>query len=242
MSKTVYGINKSIFEFNDIKVRLIAMRKMNYLNFDEDIDIVPSNAVQNLSVEPNVNHSVTQYPLSAGSLMAGMPMNEFDSPVSILNLIDKSLNVISGISNCIATVSVEKQKTKQIEAQAHVLIEESKQATNRIKIQEKEHTKRLLIESRIDLEKTKFELEKLYEINRFREKELKKNHIEYMEMINYFERQIEDIKNIRNEFFKILIELNEYEKALEVLYKMNTQLLEINRQLIELRLSELKKE
>lgn len=242
MSKTVYGINKSILEFNDIKVRLIAMRKMNYSNFDEDIDIVPSNAVQNLSVEPNVNHAVAQYPLSTGSLMAGMPMNEFDSPVSISNLIDKSLNVISVISNCIATVLVEKQKTKQIEAQSRVLIEESKQSTNRIKMQEKEHTKRFLIECRTELEKTKYELKKLYEKNRSREIELKQNHIEYMEIINHLKKQIDDIMSKRDQLFEAFYALDQYEQALGVLRETHVQLLDLDKQLVKLRMSESKKE
>ena len=93
------------------------MNKMNYSNFDDSVEIVPESSVEIIDIKQNSN-------LPTISRQAGDSIANAISPVAaISSVVNTALGTISDISKCIAIVSIEKQRTKQVEAQARVQIE-----------------------------------------------------------------------------------------------------------------------
>lgn len=116
------------------------MTKFNYSNYDntleshEIIDTTPKK-------KSSIINSQTNLPIINRTPTISR-INPF------INTIEKVLDTINNFSNCITMILIEKQRTKQIEIQAQVQIEESFQETNRIKIREEETTKRFIARDR----------------------------------------------------------------------------------------------
>lgn len=209
------------------------MKKMNYSNFDDGSEIIPANSVEIIDIKQDNN-------LSTVSRQVGGNVASAINPVpAIASVVNTALDTISDISKCIAMVSIEKQKTKQIEAQARIQIEESIQQTNRIRIQEKENTKRLIIQCKTDLAKKEQELKMLRETNRSREAELTQNHHLYMEQLDDLNKIVENIMNDKNIIHQLIPSVISDNQGLETLVHslndINTKLVEISKEIVELK-------
>lgn len=212
----------------------INMKKMNYSNFEDNIEIIPASSVEVLDIQRNEN-SPTAMVQSSGDFIA----NAISPAMAIANLANTALGTISDISKCITMVSIEKQRTKQVEAQACVQIEESIQQTNRSRIQEKEITKRLIIQCKANLANKEHELKKLRKDNLFREKKLNQNHRLYIESLDLLSKMVESITDEKNSFLKLIPNMVDNSQNLEMwlhyLNNINTNLVEISKKIVELK-------
>lgn len=210
------------------------MKKMNYSNFEDKVEIVPASSVEVVDVQRNES-----LPTSMEQARGGTIANEL-SPVTIIeSIVNTALGTITDISKCVAMVSIEKQRTKQVEAQVRTQIEESIQQTNRKKIQEKESTKRLIIQCKTDLLNKKYELKKLREENQSREVELSRNHRLYIEQLDDLNKIVENIMSDKNTILQIIPDVVGDSQGLETLLHslndINTKLVEISKEIVELK-------
>lgn len=210
------------------------MKKMNYSNYEDNVEIIPGSSVEVLDTQRNENMP-TSRPQSTGGSVA----NAINPVMAIASVVNTALGTISDISKCIAMVSVEKQRTKQVEAQARAQIEESIQQTNRIRIQEKENTKRLIIQCKTDLANKEYELKKLREENRFRQVELSQNHRLYIEQLNDLNKIVENVMGDKNVILQLIPDMvgdrQGLESLLHSLNDINTRLVEISKEIVELK-------
>lgn len=210
------------------------MKKMNYSNYEDNVEIIPGSSVEVLDTQRNENMP-TSRPQSTGGSVA----NAINPVMAIASVVNTALGTISDISKCIAMVSVEKQRTKQVEAQARAQIEESIQQTNRIRIQEKENTKRLIIQCKTDLANKEYELKKLREENRFRQVELSQNHRLYIEQLNDLNKIVENVMGDKNVILQLIPDMvgdrRGLESLLHSLNDINTRLVEISKEIVELK-------
>ena len=210
------------------------MKKMNYSNFEDNIEIIPASSVEVLDVQRNKNLP-TAIIQSSGESIA----NAISPVAAIASVVNTTLGVISDISKCMAMVSIEKQRTKQIEAKVRVQIEESIQQTNRIRIQEKESTQRLIIQCKENLATKESELKKLREENRYREVELSRNHGLYIKQLNDLNKIIDNIMGDKNVILQLIPDMVSNSQGLEALLHslndINTKLVEISKKIVELK-------
>lgn len=209
------------------------MNKMNYSNFDDSAEVVPANSAEIIDTK-----QISSLPTEGRQV--GNPIANAISPVAaIASVANTTLGTISDISKCIVMVAIEKQRTKQVEAQAHVQIEESIQQTNRIRIQEKENMKRLLIQCKTDLAKKEQELKMLRETNRSRETEVNQNHRLYMEQLDDLNKIIENIMNDKNIIYRLISDMVGDSQGLETLLHslndINIKLVEISKEVVGLK-------
>lgn len=211
------------------------MKKMNYSNFEDNVEIIPATSVEVIDAQQHGPLATVNGQASGSGSIA----NAISPASAILSVINTALGTISNISNCIATVSIEKQRTKQIKAQASAQIEESIQQTNRIRIQEKESTKRLIIQCKADLANKEYELKKLREENRTREVELRRNHRLYIEQLDALNKIVENIIGDKNIILQLITDMvvdsNGLETLLHSLNDINTKLVEISKEIAELK-------
>ena len=211
------------------------MKKMNYSNFEDNVEIIPATSVEVIDAQQHGALATVNGQASGSGSIA----NAISPASAILSVINTALGTISNISNCIATVSIEKQRTKQIKAQASAQIEESIQQTNRIRIQEKESTKRLIIQCKADLANKEYELKKLREENRTREVELRSNHRLYIEQLEALNKIVENIIGEKNIILQLITDMvgdsNGLETLLHSLDDINTKLVEISKEIAELK-------
>ena len=155
-----------------------------------------------------------------------------------------ALDTISTISKCITVVSIEKQKTAQVKATMKAKIEVSKQETERVKIQEKEETKRLVASCEKDLKKNELvkevfpELEKLRYKYEYKSREREVSHNEYTETLDLLEKQVDDIMKDKELLRRIIVEDSaslQIETFLHSLNEANIKLVEISNQIVALR-------
>lgn len=209
------------------------MKKMNYSNFDEGVEVIPASSVEIMDIKQNSN-----LPTVSGQV-GGTIANAISPVAAIAGVVNTALGTISDISKCFAMVSIEKQRTKQVEAQARVQIEESIQQTNRVRIQEKENTKRLVIQCKTDLANKEQELKMLRETNRSREAELNQNHKLYMEQLDDLNKIIENIMNDKNVIHQLIPDMVGDSQGLETLLHslndINTKLVDISKEIVELK-------
>lgn len=86
------------------------MKKIDYSKFDGSIEIVPKKPVKIIDEKQN------DY-FTTGSRSFGDPIIKGMNPVAAIeSIVSGALSTISNIAQCITMVSVEKQRTKQIEA------------------------------------------------------------------------------------------------------------------------------
>lgn len=214
------------------------MAKINYSNFKEDeCDIIPTESVEVLPTN-------TSYDLSNNSSYGnGQALASAVSPIAaITNCINIGLDTVSTISKCIAIVSIEKQKTEQVKVAMNAQIKESKQQTERVRIHEKEKTMRLIVTCESNLKIKKLELEKLRDEYKFKGKERKLLHKEYLEALNILEKNAEDLmeeKNIlRGALKDVILEKGDpslIEIYLHGLNDLNTKLVEFSEQIVSLK-------
>lgn len=212
------------------------MKKMNYSNYedhDEQIETIPSNSVEVLDTHPNMNFSSVS--TQSGTDAIASAINPVAAITSILNT---AFGAITDIGKCIAIVAVEKEKTKQIEAAVRVQREEYIQQTNRIRIQEQEQTKRLLIQCKADIEAQKYELKKLCETNRSKEAEINLNHKLYMEQLDKIQKIIENVMKdkeiILRQVPNVINDSQKLEQILHSLNDTNIRLVELSKSIIEI--------
>lgn len=200
------------------------MTKFNYSNYDntleshEIIDTTPKK-------KSSIINSQTNLPIINRTPTISR-INPF------INTIEKVLDTINNFSNCITMILIEKQRTKQIEIQAQVQIEESFQETNRIKIREEETTKRFIAQCNTDLKRKKYELKALIIANNSKENILRIEHKEYMKQLNLLNKIVKSLLKDKNEVIYpyILNKINnnnEQEKILQELNNINNKLIEI---------------
>ena len=127
MAKEIVRPSQSIHDGTNIDSEGENMKKMNYSNFEDNVEIISSSSVDILDTQRNENMATSKMQSTGGSIA-----NAINPVVAVASVVN---TIISDISKCIAIVSIEKQRTKQVKAQARIQIEESIQQTNRIKIQ-----------------------------------------------------------------------------------------------------------
>lgn len=167
------------------------------------------------------------------TLMCGLtPMG------AVVCIARSALDTVSEISQCIATVSMEKQRTKQVKALANIQIEESKQQTTRVQIEQKEQTNRYRIQCEAALAQSRIELEKFVAEFQLKDAELSNNHQEYMASLDYLGKMIDSFIVQLNNLSQNISPEMETEK-LQIHYqhinKINAELVNISKQIVELR-------
>ena len=209
------------------------MKKIDYSKFDGSIEIVPKKSVKIIDEKQN------DY-FTTGSRSFGDPIIKGMNPVAAIeSIVSGALSTISNIAQCITMVSVEKQRTKQIEAQARVQIGESIQQTERIRVQERETTKRFEIQCKASLRKMKQELEILRETNRSRERELSNNHEIDLKILDSLDRIVKTLVEKNNGICQLILDMNgndkDFEGILHLSGNTNNSLIEIAKKIVELR-------
>jgi hypothetical protein len=209
------------------------MKKIDFSKFDGSIEIVPKKPVKIIDEKQN------DY-FTTGSRSFGDPIIKGINPVAAIeSIVSGALSTISNIAQCITMVSVEKQRTKQIEAQARVQIGESIQQTERIRVQERETTRRFEIQCKASLRKMKQELEILRETNRSRERELSNNHEIDLKILDSLDRIVKTLVEENNGICQLILDMNgndkDFEKILHLSGNSNNSLIEISKKIVEVR-------
>jgi|GEM_PF-4976397 hypothetical protein len=209
------------------------MKKIDFSKFDGSIEIVPKKPVKIIDEKQN------DY-FTTGSRSFGDPIIKGMNPVAAIeSIVSGALSTISNIAQCITMVSVEKQRTKQIEAQARVQIGESIQQTERIRVQERETTRRFEIQCKASLRKMKQELEILRETNRSRERELSNNHEIDLKILDSLDRIVKTLVEENNGICQLILDMNgndkDFEKILHLSGNSNNSLIEISKKIVEVR-------
>ena len=211
------------------------MGKMNYSNFEDDeVEIIPEEAIEVLP--QNISYNLS----NKSQKGKGQALANAISPVAaITDCINTVLGVVSTFSQCHAVISIEKQRTVQIKAKVEAEIAESMQQTERVKIHEKEKTKRLIETCKSNLKIKKLELEKLRDEYQYKNNERIISHNEYIKTLNLLENQIDglmkDKELLREMIFEESNNREQVENFLHSLNEANISLIEISKQLVLLR-------
>lgn len=131
---------------------------------------------EELTTKPHMSDTQASGSFAAASSGAGGP----------LIIIDRLISAVEGIATILGQVAIEKQRTKQVIAMAEAQIEESRQQTNRVKIQQKEETNRMKLQVQVELKALKADLIKYREELKFSEKQMEMSHEEWMEKLHTF--------------------------------------------------------
>lgn len=211
------------------------MGSLNYSNFVDD-------GTQLVTTSPTEIVEAAQYEILSvpSKNRSGEAFASAISPWAALsNTINSAVDLVSDISKCITLVSIEKQKTKQVEVKAYAEIEESRQKTKRVKIQEKEITNRLIIQCKENLAIREMELRRLREENRFREVELRMNHKFYSQQLDRLDECVKSMIKEKNILLQILQDKTndkpQSESILSSLNQVNENLVKLLAQIIALR-------
>lgn len=210
------------------------MPKMNYSNFKEDeYEIIPAGTVEVLSPKSSYDFSGNTSHGKAQALA-----NAVSPTAAITNCINNMFNVVSTISKCVAAVSIEKQRTEQFRAEMRAKIVESKEQTERVKIHEKEETRRLMVNCEADLQTKKLELEKLRQQLKFENSNRKTSHKEFVKKLEILEKQADDLMKNTDLFRHIILKESgspQIEIYLHSLNEASTNLIEISKQIVSLK-------
>lgn len=215
------------------------MAKLNYSKFKDmgteaipanQVEVIPANSVEVLPA-PN------QYDVSTSNRGGGFGQSLANaaSPVAaICDCVKAALGTVEVISKCVATVSIEKQRTEQVKAMYTVQIVKSKEKTARIKAHEKEETKRLKIKCENHLKLQKGKLQKLSMELESKEKSMILSHKVYMDKINMFQKVLDGIMDTKREVYLLINQCDENKETTEMhlrsLHTADEQLVEIARQ------------
>ena len=162
----------------------------------------------------------------------------FNPIAALTSVADAALDFASDIAKCLTLISIEKQKTEQTKAIARVGIEESRQRTERVRIQESEATERFRIQCKTNLEQKMMELEAKREEIKLREVELGWNHELYLLQLRLVEGCVESIIKDKDALIQKLKEDNDDRECLNVvlasIVRANMKLVVLSNKLLEL--------
>lgn len=193
------------------------MSKMNYSNFKEDgYEVIPAETVEVLPSKPPYDLSGSSSNGNAQALA-----NAVSPTAAITNCIDNMLDVVSTISKCVAAVSIERQRTEQVRAAMKAKIADSKEQTERVRIHEKEETKRLIINCEADLKAEKLELEKLREQHKFESRNRKASHKEVMKQLEILEKQTDNIMKSTDSLRHVILNESDSPQIESYLHSLN---------------------
>lgn len=210
------------------------MPKMNYSNFKEDeYEVIPAGTVEVLSPKPS-------YDLSGNSSNGNAQIlaNVVSPTAAFTNCINNMFNVVSTISKCATAVSIEKQRTEQVRAAMRAKIVESKEQTERVKIHEKEETKRFIVNCEADLKTKKLELEKLQEQYKFENSNRNTLHKEFIKILAILEKQADELMKNTDLLRCIILKESgspQIEIYLHSLNEASGKLIEISKQIVSLK-------
>lgn len=219
------------------------MAKMNYSKFKDKGSVVSSDKAEVIPVDqveilPVQGH----YDLSGKNTGSGLGQSIANaaSPVAaICDCVKVAFGTIEVISKCIAAVSIEKQRTKQVKAMYKAQIVESKEQTARIRVQEKEETKRLKLTCENNLKLQKVELQKLGMELETKEKTMLISHKEYMTNISILQKALEGIMDTKKEVYNMLSQCDGDKETIEMylhsLHVADEKLVEITKQVSSLK-------
>lgn len=168
------------------------------------------------------------------------PLGMITPAGAVLGVVNGALNAVSEISRCVATVSVERQKTKQVREMVRQQIEESKQQTKRVSIQQKEETKRFEVECRHKLDESKLDLERLKEEIRRDETKLNSDRQWFLKTLNSLEKILDSFLDEKRDIYRELLNVTDAEQrtsALQRLDNINNQLVQLSDRIIALKRS-----
>lgn len=211
------------------------MAKMNYSKFKE------SGAGDVSASQVEVMPTVLQYdqPTQRGCNIGQSLANAASPVAAVTDCINTALDTISTISQCIAAVSIEKQRTEQVKVEVNAKIFKYKEQTVRVKIHEKEETKRVIINCERDLKSKKIELEQIREEYKHKSKDRQFSHAEYIKVIEVLETTVNDLIQEKNLFRRIIADNSSdsdiIEKYLHSLNEVNIKMVELSTQLVSLK-------
>ncbi len=209
------------------------MPKIDYSKFEEPEEVIVQPGNVTILDKPTTKVPEITLPKQTG---IGNAIETAVNPV--VSVINRIIDIIPSISQCLAAVSMEKERTRQVEEWAKVQIEKEKQESKRVSIQETEETKRFALQCKTELKKKKQELEALREKYHIERKKISENHFEFSEIINTLNNTIEMLKCDKDEIYKILRSTDDqesYETVFHQLNDINSKIVEIAKEVSELR-------
>lgn len=153
-------------------------------------------------------------------------------------IITKALDTVNCISRCIAEVSIEKQRTKQVQAQSKAVIAAAKETTKQVYIQETEATKRVLAGYAAEVEKAKSELRKLERELKSVEKGHLLEHHKAMKILNTTVKTIEMFCEQSKQTFACIKEScsdDERQTYIDLINKINENIVKLNQEMYKLK-------
>lgn len=219
------------------------MAKMNYSKFKDKGSVVSSDKAEAIPAEQveifPVQGHYDLYGKNTGSDLGQSIANAASPVAAICDCVKVALGTIEVISKCIAAVSIEKQRTEQIKAMYNAQIIESKEQTDRIKVQEKEETKRLKLTCENNLKLQKVELQKLGKELETNEKATLVSHKEYMANISILKKALEGIVDTKKEVYNLISQCDGDKETIEMhlhsLHVADEKLVEIAKQVSNLK-------
>lgn len=157
-------------------------------------------------------------------------------PITIM--VSKALDTVNCISRCIAEVSIEKQRTKQVQAQSKAVIAAAKETTKQVYIQETEATKRVLAEYASKVEEAEIELKKLERELKSVEKGQLLEHHKAMKILNTTVKTIEMFCEQSKQIFLLILESctdDERQKYMDQINSINSNIVQLTQQMYELK-------
>lgn len=152
--------------------------------------------------------------------------------------ITKVLDTVNCIARCITEYSVEKQRTKQVQAQSKAVIAAAKETTKQVYIQETEATKRVLAGYAAEVEKAKSELRKLEcELKSAEKGNLLKHH-EKMTILNTTVKIIDSFIDKSEQTFACIKEScsdDERQNYIDLINKLNENIVKLNQEMYKLK-------
>lgn len=219
------------------------MAKINF-NFDEFEDeeiIVPSPSASGSTALVPTQILPPAAPLERNQ-KSGNKLETFMgglTPMGTVVCIARSaLDTVLEISRCIATVSMEKQRTKQVKALANIQIEASKQQTERVRIEQREETTRYRMQCETALAQNRIELEKFVAECQQKDSERSYSHQEYMASLDKLEKRIDTVAlqlSKLNEEISLEMDTEKMQVVFHHMEQLNATLVELSKQIVNLR-------
>ena len=208
------------------------MGALNYSNFEEnETEFITTSQVEVVgSDQPEI--------LPAANKGCEVLKGAINQSVPVVNVINSALGTISDIGKCISESYIARQGTEQVRARAYADIEESKQQTKRIKIQEREITNRLKIQCDENLKIEEMKLKRLREENRRYGDESQMSREIYMKQLDLLNGSIQSIIKQKDLFLDSL-DYKEYDELelrgiLASMDRMNQNLVDLSDKVISL--------
>lgn len=157
---------------------------------------------------------------------------------SITIMVSKALDTVNCVSRCFAAFSIEKQRTKQVQAQSKAVIAAAKETTKQVYIQETEATKRVLAGYAAEVKKAERELRKLdRELKSVEKGNLLKHH-EEMTILNTTVKIIDSFIDKSKQTFACIKEScsdDERQTYIDLINKINENIVKLNQEMYKLK-------